>query len=139
MITEQQILKATGDELGRIAGEVLQPDKNKHNCSNSGSGGVCSKCLKYIDWTLQRSECISADTITINWPNAMKWRDWAVGKFGYAKFYDAFTLVYRDYLKSLGFTNTGFLNSSFVSFIIIDAQPEHYIKAVLLTVESERK
>jgi hypothetical protein len=70
VITSEQILEATGKELSRIAGEVLEVvDVWPHD-------------VAYVPLT---------------WPEAMKWRDWGVKEFGKVAFHRAMYALFCDY------------------------------------------
>ena len=131
MTTQQQILEATGSGLSRIADSILS-GPFKHDTVNHGTHHVkCTRCDEVIPlmerWDLkERFPCWVSpfdDLIPLTWPEAMKWRDWAVKEFGKDEFMAAFkkalNLKVHDYIFYFG-------------FVTFDAQPEHYIKAACL-------
>jgi hypothetical protein len=131
MITKQDILEATEETLPRLAGEVLQPEKNKHIPGNRSHGQTfCSKCdLKLWTWAVPRMQythhwerpCERANPIPLTWDNAMKFRDWAVEKYGDC-FYDEMYNVY---------THDNFCGC-FNEWLVGYAKPEHYLKAAAI-------
>ncbi len=112
-MTNDQIKTCPDADLPKMAAEVLQPDREQCKCDTfhrvkAWDEFRCNDCAGYED----------ENTIPLTWPNAMKWRDWAVEKVGDEAFREAF-------LESLpeGFN---------VFFHICHAQPQHYIKAAML-------
>jgi hypothetical protein len=125
MITKEQMLKPTGDELSRLAGEVLQV---KHDMANDGVNHVtCKVCDETLPlmcrWDLpERYPC----EVPLTWDEAMKWRDWAVEKFGDLAWQDPIWKLYHD--VSGDRKKVCVYAHRFIAY----AQPEHYIKAACL-------
>jgi hypothetical protein len=130
---KEQILKATGDELSRLAGEVLQPEKNEHRWPMHNTT-ICLKCDQRlrifstiyagdIDTEAKKLPCPVPDPIPLTWAEAMKWRDWAEEHdfYGLDKQLEA---VYR-FCRDGSFEPWG-------RWFTLFAQPEHYIKAACL-------
>jgi hypothetical protein len=110
MITKEQILAATGEELSRLAGEVLRG-------THDNMGGRCKKCLLCREYQKPPFGC----HVDITWPEAMKCRDWAVKEFGDETFSYTFVDVWVG-------TSHNEMGPDFVSY----ALPEHYIKAACI-------
>ena len=127
-MTTNKLLQATGDELSRMLGEVLQPEKNGHSRRpahpKTSFRYQCEKCKEQFHSfdDIYHSKCSIPDPIPLTWESAMKWRDWAVGKFGGATFYDIL-------IEVLGVEHYGAKETRWVAVI---AQPEHYLKAAAL-------
>ena len=125
MITKETILNATGDELSRLAGEVLGGGKQKHEWSRligEKTFGYRYRCSICRVETGERDdyECPkSKPFIPLTWPEAMRLRDWAVGEYGVPKYMLKFISV------------KPFDTDLYVYYAI--AQPEHFIKAACLT------
>lgn len=102
-MNSEQILQLTNKELPRAAGEVLQPDF----CL------PCVNCYTCEDVGMH-------NTIELTPANQVKYRDWAVEKYG--------EKLYRRALEKVF---TGF-------FLVCHAKPEHYIKAAMLCVEGSK-
>lgn len=130
-MTKEQILEATEETLPRLAGEVLQPEKNKHMILNEyRTGAICSKCEKYLDWTRWDDECGPIDPIPITWDNAMKYRDWAVGEFDACEYHDALLAVF---MHEMDYENDNYPpTSEFVHWLACEAHPIHYLQAAAL-------
>lgn len=75
---KDKIIKATGDELSRLLGEVLQP-QGQHLWRM----GKCRVC-KQMEAT-RPMPCVKPIPIN-DWNVAMKWRDWAVKEYGEHEF-----------------------------------------------------
>lgn len=119
----------TNKELSKRAGKVLQPEKNKHLVLNQrGTRGSCSKCDKSLDWTDWGNKCEFPDPVPIDWPNAGKWRDWCVEKYGEKEYVNNLWFVYKDVTGEA---------VTFKSWLAVYIQPKHYIEAVIRCVENE--
>ena len=138
-MTDQEILKLTGDKLSRVAGEMLQPDAKHISCC-----GICLVCGKEL-WEIRaggpplyRKAYHEPCTISIplTWPEAMKWRDWAIKKFGIDEFAGEFARTFLDQV-SLVKDDGIILRRIFKTSLTV--LPEHYLKAVLLCVERSKK
>lgn len=124
---KEQILNATGDKLGRLAGEVLGSDvPHWHNPEDIGGGEYkclyCNKVGFQKDVEDNSQTCTVGLPIDLTWPEAMRWRDWAVGEFGRVKFCRMLDKAMREV------TN----NCHMELKRACDARPEHYIKAACL-------
>lgn len=74
--------------------------------------------------------CSEYETIPLTWPEAMKWRDWAVKEFGELDYMLSLLSVYK--------TTAEYKCGRFEAWVAAYAQPEHYIKAACLCkIESE--
>ena len=126
---EQKLLTAKGDELSRLLGEVLQPEKCEHEFKDDFHGfwdTTCTKCDR--GWHYKNDnvpeQCEASDIPLDDWNVAMKWRDWAVAEYGEVKFKQAMIDVYS--------TTTERLRINFSSWLALYAQPEHYLIAAAL-------
>ena len=126
-----QLLSATGDELSRLLGEVLQPEKcGKHNWSQLigektlGYRWRCLTCGHEAETNNPNFKCEKAVAeIPLNdWNVAMKWRDWAVAEYGRVQFCRLLDKAMREV------TN----NCHMELKRACDAQPEHYLRAAAL-------
>ena len=127
-MTKDQIPKATGDDLSRLAGEVLQPEKQSHDYQMAtyhtiNKTWTCRFCYKTIKANKLHEKCTHANLIPLTWPEAMKWRDWAVGEFGAEEYTEALWQIWKQILNS---------ETPFDEWLATKAQPEHYIKAAML-------
>ena len=133
-----QVLDA---DLPRVLGEVLQPEKNKHDLYVpdilwGGRHGYqiyeCQKCglkkglsLEEKEQWLVDSPCPVPDLIPIDdWNVAMKWRDWAVAEYGEGVFVNEMSAIYWDieYIgDDISVTGEG--------WAIGRARPKHYLLA----------
>jgi len=123
-MTEQELLKLTGDELSMALGEVLRGDMRANH--DEDSSGRCKKCLcKFTDPSWRR-ECIAVP-ILLTPDNAFKWRDWAVDK-----------LDKCEYVKALLAVFGVAWNPVDIDFTVVcglfgcELKPEHYLKAAAL-------
>jgi hypothetical protein len=91
MITKEQILAATGEELSRLAGEVLRG-------THDNMGGRCKKCLLCCEYQKPPFGC----HVDITWPEAMKYFMSMYKKHGKAKMLKAMQEVY---VSATGDTN----------------------------------
>ena len=113
MTTKEQILRAEGEELSRLLGEAFG---NNHRKITEW----CNVCMVCQASTRKVDTC----PITLTWNEAMKWRDWAVKKFGYCMFTDVVLIARRGTYPD------------FIAF----AKPEHYLKAAAICkLNAERK
>lgn len=138
-MNDKDILRADEETLGGIAGEVLIEEPWCHDLAHSYRGGQdrwwCHKCEK--KWQGERSNCTPSctvpDQIALTWPEAMKWRDWAVEKFGARAVRIAMSIV------AMNHTNTKVEKRVQIRYgaiwFSVYAQPIHYIKVVCLCVK----
>ncbi len=138
--TIDQIQAATGDNLSKMAGEVLQKPTGCFSCSNIKTPvrGVYN-CLSNVSvnnpWGYVRDKdlCLDAKAKLIPvtgpkaWTEAMKWRDWAVKEYGLKHFHYQLEQDYRANLTlASDYSQYGF------NLWLIEAQPEDYIKAAMI-------
>ena len=123
MITVEQILQAEGDELSRLAGEVLRGDMRLNH--DEDRSGRCRKCLCRCGEDGWQVECIAVP-IPLTPNNAFKWRDWAVEKFGWQSLDQCLYSIYAEQLVLGGIY-------SWMEWML-NLKPEHYIKAACLCV-----
>lgn len=133
MVTKKQILNAEGDELSILLGEVLQPEV-KHHVHN-GASHSCRNCKKELYTYSGRGtealhqDCDIATPIPLDWPNAMKWRDWCVEEYGDNKFAQAFLSLFTPEQQC------DVINWLAVFYLTtVHTQPIHYLKAVAICV-----
>ncbi len=119
-MTQEQILKCSDEDLPTLAGEVLHAKPWKH-CFNNNT---CVTCGQGRLPSQHDESCLCTDPIPLTWDNAMKWRDWAVEKFGYA--------VYRKAMVSVYYNSVDFRDCSFDEFMLYKTKPKHYIKVAML-------
>lgn len=118
-MTKDQILNYTDADLPGMAGEVLLP-KSRH------AFNMCGRCIDCNQYKRKADE-FCKKTVQLHWSTAMKWRVWAVEKFGASKFVQVMYDIIRHELGRGGMLE-----------IIAEAQPSHYIKAAMLCMaESE--
>ena len=132
MLNKEQILEATGEELSKIAGEVLEyggninrkivPKGSYYHFFPEGCGGVCSKCGEQINKF--DTYCTETNPVDLTWPEAMKWRDWAVKEFR--------EVVHQAMWDVCCATSEHGSNTAFSYWLATTVQPEHYIKAACL-------
>ncbi len=130
-MTDQQIKAATGTDLGRMAGAVLQPKPGDHD-TDKGSDYKCVKCgvLVYsMDDFYTPPACIP-DPITLTWDNAMKWRDWMYESFSVLDCRDALMEVMSEFNRSY---------DTFWLWWTLESKPEYYIKAAMLCKNRSNK
>ncbi len=129
---KDQILSATGDELSRLAGEVLV---GEHEFIYR-QGRRCRHCNKTDVFADDGDIC----EVPLTWPEAMKWRDWGVNEFGVLDYIYAVNDVYSHEFNIRPHRVPICVN--FGSWGYTNMQPEHYIKAACLcelgTQSSER-
>jgi hypothetical protein len=139
MITKKQILQATGEELSKIAGEVLQ---QKHEPTLYGpyddppsSCISCRHCHKIIqDVTDEQRVTFWQEycKVPLTWPESMKWRDWAVKEFGQDEWFLAcMKVMYPESDFSDNKTYRVLLIST-LSYMASKADETFYIKAACL-------
>ena len=149
MTTEQKLLTIKGEELSRLLGEVLIGEiKQKTITLNCPCGWKPRPKLKHGTWKykcpyvncgvvylLTEDMFIKrANHITLIWPEAMKWRDWAVGECGWEEFCKNLFKV----AHSLGVFKPKH-SKTIYEWITIEAQPEHYlITAALCKLKGEQ-
>lgn len=114
-MTEDQILNCTDADLPKMSGEVFDTRYCK-NCTTKPDICTPKRCC-YIP-------------IPLTWDNAMKWRDWAVEKFGYNIFRKTLVDVYFYFIDDL--------KMSFDEWIITKIRPSHYIKAAMLCAKEPK-
>lgn len=128
-----KILEASGEELSRLAGELLGSNKlHRHNPRDIGEGVYqCVYCNKV---GFQKDTEDNSETCPVGYPipltpdNAFKWRDWAVEKFGFVNFRWSMEEVHYQDDKARGFT----------TWLATHADPIHYIKAACLCKLDEK-
>ena len=132
-MTKEQILKATGGELSRLAGEVLTPGPYYHNHKSTNVDG---ESLYFCGWChagFKNKPRLDAtrfcpkgepNPIPLTWPEAMKWRDWAVKEFGHIAWRKALVDVYCEVVNDI--------TTSFDEWLCSHITAEHYIKAAAL-------
>ena len=139
-MTTNKLLQATGDELSRMLGEVLQPEKRNHARKQVFDKEVgytydCYFCGKRYEGYAPLSRlpeepkepCIPTP-IPLTWESAMAWRDWAVGEYGEAMFME--NLLYA--MVDDGLLSPKESRTEIISGIVAKTQPEHYLKAAAL-------
>lgn len=132
-MTEKQVLKLTGVEFSKFAGEVLQSEIKEHRaytrkCKDARVPIGCVHCdanyiRKGIHWKTPKETCVCRP-IPLTPDNAFKWRDWAVEKFTRDMFARILWEVY--------YSTESYGKISFTDWICSVAQPIHYIKAAVL-------
>lgn len=147
MITKEQILQAEGEELSRLLGEVLQPEKNKHILGYGNLEANCRKCNELIkvsrasgsslavNWRFVKGVdriCTIPDPIPLTWPEAMKWRDWA-HKIEWSHHRNGLDM-FNNALKSVchevsPISNPCYHLSHYAWWLANKAQPKHYEQA----------
>ncbi len=135
---ETKLLLVNGDELSRLLGEVLQPEKCEHEFKDDFYGfwdTTCTKCDRgwhYKDDNVPE-QCEASAIPLDDFNVAMKWRDWAVKEYGKQAFTRALIqVVYPDKNIVWDAVTTQVLTISTLSFIAIEAKPEHYLIAAAL-------
>ena len=136
-MTDQQILEATGADLSRMAGEVFLKEiedfclDEKNDPDGSGLA-FCEHCLKFKNHKCTRrlsctklSGFLENVFVPLDWPNAMKYRDWMVAEYGAKVVYEAIRDLYYGKNDKL--------------YALANAQPEHYIKAAMLCKNRSNK
>jgi len=128
-----QIIQATEESLPRIAARILiPPELWEHDYSGEL---FCIKCNVITEQTMAvKAGCIEPDPVPLTWPEAMKWRDWCVEKYGSDKFRDALIEVYMSMVperKYVKWSFTSKLRYTMYHFVI-SGEPIHYIKAACL-------
>ena len=138
----KQILEATGEELSRLAGEVLCPEGGEHTPLNILlSYYECIVCGTEWDQASVISMDSHAETkclphVPLTWPEAMKWRDWITCKIPNFVADEVFIEIAQA--ENSCFKLTGELKIA--EWWVWNAQPEHYIKAACLCkLEGETK
>lgn len=133
-----KLLKAQGDELSWMLGEVLINEDKAHEPNLPGH--MCKRCFISFRWPdspAKDADCPSKNFISLDdWNVAMKWRDWAVKEYGKVVYKDALVDIFcheqgiTDDLVSLEDALDGL--DRFVAWIAVHAQPEHYLKAAAI-------
>ena len=124
-----KILTCPEKDLPRMAGEILLPEHcndRSHRFSAAHRDGCnkkrCFKCNKPY----------GEANIPLTWDNAMKWRDWAVDKYGWEAFIGALAEVTKyAWHGAKGYTSPE-------AYALAKAQPHHYIRAAMLRKENEK-
>lgn len=128
-MTKEQILNCTDEDLPKMAGEILQPDSLGSYVQKDNNGD--HRCIVCGKKSNELCNCKIPCLVRLTWDNAMKWRDWAVEKFGSNDFLDAFEEVMLLFVGPI-------VSQTEFEYRYIYAQPTHYIKAAMLcAVESE--
>ena len=117
------------EAFARYAGEVLT--ERPYKCRESLIFGHCDRCGQHISRTddvpdfIERP-CIAPDPIDCkDWNTAMRWRDWAVENDCDDSRRFFFIATLEDIWRS------GDMGLCFEQWIICEAQPHHYIEAVV--------
>ena len=80
MITIEQILQASEQDLPRLAGEVLQPNHNvyaRRFKTDVATVWCCHSCNKESASNIEGERCSVPDLIPLTPDNQVKWRYWA--------------------------------------------------------------
>ena len=134
MTTQKQLLESEGEELSQALGEVLQPEKKCKYCwhfdkpsCNYGLGNCKHKDGRGMtDCEQVPCEYYYKKPIPLDdWNVAMKWRDWAVEKFGGESFHQAMW----DVCCSLSEHGA---NTAFSYWLTVHVIASHYLKAAAL-------
>lgn len=136
LMTDQQLLAidlttdAGLQELSRVAGEVLQPEGSEScdKCRLVYYEGDDLKCLEpktEVVFARRKTPCkyFLSGPISLTPDNMIKWRDFAVEKFGADTFIGCMGVVYH---AGIGQGNWGWNN------FLATAKPQHYILAACL-------
>lgn len=122
--TTQQIHQLEREELSRLVEEMLMPLIDR---DMSISKPVCSLCdLSGSTWIEGGVRVCNHCEIPPIWPEAMKRRNWAVEKFGYAVWRKSLTDVYFAVVKDI--------KISFDMWLCCYIQSHHITRAALLCV-----
>jgi hypothetical protein len=131
----------TDTEISLWLGEVLQPDKNKHNEDGYKANACvtfCTKCklelyafaVPKVRDTMHRSRpCKYADPIPLTPAEAFKWRDWAVKEYGIRTLREA---LYSIYVQSEPYPGGNFREW------VIRAKPKHFLIAAATLKENSK-
>ena len=149
MITKEQILRADGEELSRLMGEVLQPETGlKHdylgacqyiNCHKISPvleqiTALCPRCKmpatkklirmheRFLQIWHYKTPC-KTKPIPLTWKEAMKWRDWAVENFSLFDVMESMRIIGQEFNKT---------HDRFYAWWTLEAQPKHYLKAAAI-------
>jgi hypothetical protein len=134
-MTPEQILSATGPELSKMLGEVLQPEV-KHHVLNAASNS-CRNCKKELYTYSGRStealqqDCDIATPIPLTWPEAMKYAKRIMNECGLQKFINALVQVVLP--------GEGNAPNKVKLEMVVLAEPEDWMKAAALCVIKENK
>jgi len=99
-MTKDKLLSATGPELSKLLGEVLQQFKETH----VGLWGTydthkfrCKFCNKDIFFAAENDnpKCTRVNLIALTPDNAFKWPKWCIEQFGNAAWKEALGKVHR--------------------------------------------
>lgn len=134
---KNKILQAEGKELSRVLGEVFPPkmcfkcvhrevDWETVSCGNSKSDRYNTEVLSDFEACSEAA----ADPIPLTWPEAMKWRVWAVGKYN--------CMAYLAMLKKIYTVDIVGKTCPFgwsFDMWLMHARPKHYLKAAALCAE----
>ena len=137
-MTKDQILSASEKNLPRILGEVLQPEPSQHDTRRMDRAMAnhkppyCRKC----DCKVPYSElCTVPDPIPLDdWPEAMKWRDWAVEKYGEDTYWASLCEVFKS---SQNPTSNDLPKFQWFVYGICRFKPKHYLIAAALCVKGK--
>lgn len=142
-----KLLQATGDELSRLADGIFS-GPFQHDVDAHGTHHVkCNRCGEVIPlmdrWDVkERFPCWVSpfdDLIPLTWPEAMKYRDWAIRECGSNGLRDAFIAMYLyDEPQCKHIKHEALIR--YVSYYyLMSAQPSDYIKAACLCKLKETK
>lgn len=142
-MTPDPILPSTEETLPAIAAGILQPEMPLHDSvpiqkEVSFYKFRCTKCDTKSAYDLSKDMCLVRNTIPLTWDNAMKWRDWAVEKYGEG-FLHALCEVMINANPSWKFTSDADAKARLMSYAAAYAKPIHYIKAACLVVLSQKE
>lgn len=121
MTTKEKILTATGDELSRVLGEVLQPEHSRSRCGDCiyHKRGNCPTMYVTAIATICDQFRSPHDIRTDDWNVAMRWRDWAVAEYGATRYGEELHLVYRDDAYV----------SNHITWLEVATKPHHHLRA----------
>ena len=151
-----KILTCPTEDLPKLLGEVLQPETaNYHDQLHAHEiirhkispilEEITTQCPKCKQWAAKKLIRINeqylqiwysgmpctVDPIPLAWPNAIKWRDWAVEKFGEEKFMRSLWELFKIEHKS------SYSIRTFEQWVAIKAKPHHYLRASAKCAEGE--
>lgn len=115
-----KIISANDQTLPVIAGEVLVTNNPCYNCLHVKES-TCNQVFRSVGDTGPCEDYFPMP-ISLTWSEAMKWRDWAVEKYGRVMFA---RMLYKSMREATG-------NTHYELKALCDAKPIHYIKAACL-------
>lgn len=142
-MTNTEIIQLSIPALGKLAGEVLREKPWEHSAEYDyyETWKPCIKCGEKVNGHLKHpGECTIADPIDPeDWTEVMRWRDWCVEKHGENKYIQACMDIFNDIHEldySVGNDNEARL---MLIWFATEAQPHHYLRAILLCEEGAGK